>query len=64
MPDLSPVDGYQLKFLQNWDNITHRSLGGDTPAEVAGVVTKLPIKLNKFLWQTHCRGIYQLPIAA
>jgi len=43
---------------------THRSLDGDTPAEVAGVVTKLPIKLNKFLWQTHCREIYQLPIAA
>ncbi len=43
---------------------THRSLDGDTPAEVAGIVTKLPIKLNKFRWQTHCRGIYQLPIAA
>ena len=43
---------------------THRSLTGDTPAEVAGVVTKLPITLNKFRWQTHCRGIYQLPIAA
>ena len=43
---------------------THNSLGGDTPAEVAGVVTKLPIKLNKFRWQTHCRGLYQLPEAA
>ena len=43
---------------------THRSLAGDTPAEVAGVVTKFPIMLNKFRWQSHCRGIYQLPIAA
>jgi putative transposase len=43
---------------------THSSLGGDTPAEVAGDVTKLPIKLNNFRWQTHCRGIFQLPIAA
>ncbi len=43
---------------------THSSLGGDTPAEVAGNVTKLPIKLNNFRWQTHCRGIFQLPIAA
>ena len=43
---------------------THNSLGGDTPAEVAGVVTKSPIKLNKFRWQTHCRGLYQLPEAA
>ncbi|MCP3867146.1 MAG: transposase [Gammaproteobacteria bacterium] len=43
---------------------THRSLAGDTSAEVAGVVTKFPIKLNKFRWQSHCRRIYQLPIAA
>ena len=43
---------------------THRSLDGDTPAEVADVVTKLPITLNNFRWQAHCRGIYQLPIAA
>ncbi len=43
---------------------THSSLGGDTPAEVAGGTPKLPIKLNKFRWQTHCRGLYQLPIAA
>ena len=43
---------------------THSSLGGATPAEVAGDVTKLPIKLNNFRWQTHCRGIFQLPIAA
>ena len=45
-------------------HLTHRSHGGDTPAEVAGVVTKMPIKLHKFHWQTHCRGIYQLPVAA
>ena len=43
---------------------THRSLGGDTPAEMAGGTPKLPIKMKKFLWQTHCRGLYQLPIAA
>jgi hypothetical protein len=52
---------YQAYY--NWHR-THRSLGGDTPAEVTGVVTKFSIKLNKFRWQSHCRGIYQLPIAA
>jgi len=52
---------YQTYYNQHR---THRSLGGDTPDEVAGVLTKLPIKLYKFRWQTHCRGIYQLPIAA
>ena len=56
----------KLTDYQAYYNIhrTHRSLDGDTPAEVADVVTKLPIKLNKFRWQTHCRGIYQLPVAA
>ena len=43
---------------------THSSLGGDTPAEIAGGNSKLPIELNNFRWQTHCQGFYQLPIAA
>ena len=43
---------------------THSSLCGDTPAEVAGYTSKLPLKLNKFHWQTHCGGLYQLPISA
>jgi transposase InsO family protein len=43
---------------------THNSLGGDIPVEVAGGTPKLPIALNNFGWQTHCKGLYQLPIAA
>ena len=43
---------------------THNSLGGDTPAEIAGGTPKLQTKLKCFRWQTHCRGIYQLPAAA
>jgi len=43
---------------------THSSLGGDTPAEVAGCTPKLQTKLKYFRWQIHCRGIYQLPAAA
>jgi hypothetical protein len=43
---------------------THSSLGGDTPTEVAGGIPKLQTKLKNFRWQTHCRGIYQLPAAA
>jgi len=43
---------------------THNSLGGDTPAEIAGGTPKLQTKLKYFRWQTHCRGIYQLPAAA
>ena len=37
---------------------------GDTPAEVAGDTPKLYTKLKNFRWQTHCRGLYQLPEAA
>ena len=43
---------------------THRSLGGDTPAEIAGGTPKLQTKLKDFRWQNHCRGIFQLPEAA
>ena len=43
---------------------THSSLGGNTPAEAAGGASKLPIKLDNLQWQTHCKGLYQLPIAA
>ena len=56
----------QLVDYQAYNNYhrTHKSFGGDTLAEFAGVGTKLPIKLNRFRWQSHCRGIDQLPIAA
>ena len=43
---------------------THSSLDGDTPAEVASGTPRSPIKLNKIRWQTHCQGLYHLPIAA
>ncbi|UCB54111.1 MAG: transposase [Thiotrichales bacterium] len=43
---------------------THGSLGGDTPADVAGGSPKPQATLNDFHWQTHCRGLYQLPAAA
>jgi hypothetical protein len=43
---------------------THSSLGGDTPTEFAGEPTKMQTTLNNFRWQTHCRGLYQLPAAA
>ncbi len=42
----------------------HRSLGGDTLAEVAGSDREPQISLNSFGWQTHCRGLYQLPVVA
>jgi transposase InsO family protein len=43
---------------------THRSLSGDTPAEVAGSDPEQRISLNSFAWKTHRRGVVQLPVAA
>ena len=43
---------------------THRSLDGDTPAEVAGELSKQRSVLKNFHWQTLCRGLYQLPTPA
>jgi transposase InsO family protein len=41
----------------------HASLGGDTPAEVAGEPKTQCANIDDFRWQTHCRGLGQLPIA-
>ncbi len=42
----------------------HSSLGGQTPAEVSGDCVTSRANLHNFRWQTHCRGLYQLPVAA
>ncbi len=42
----------------------HSSLGGHTPAEVSGERVNRQATLHRFRWQTHCRGLYQLPVAA
>lgn len=43
---------------------THASLGGDTPAEIAGRKRAMPLDINDFRWQRHCGGLFQLPAAA
>ncbi len=42
----------------------HSSLAGQTPAEVSGGCVTSQANLHNFRWQTHCRGLYQLPVAA
>lgn len=39
---------------------THQSLGGNTPAPSA----RRAANINSSPWQSHCRGLYQLPAAA
>ena len=42
----------------------HSSLNGDTPSEIAGETTSHRADLNQYQWKSHCRGLYQLPVAA
>jgi len=42
----------------------HSSLDGDTPGEISGDSVTSRAELHNFSWQTHCRGLYQLPVAA
>jgi transposase InsO family protein len=53
----------EFQYYYNQKRV-HASLGGDTPAEVAGEPETQCAKINDFRWQTHCRGLVQLPIAA
>jgi transposase InsO family protein len=42
----------------------HTSLKGDTPSKTCGETVIHRADLNNFQWQPHCRGLYQLPVAA
>ena len=42
----------------------HRSLDGTTPAQRAGVSVPAPAAIDRYVWRQHCRGLFQLPIAA
>ena len=52
---------YQVYFNRSR---VHSALDGDTPGEVSGESLTLRAELRNFRWQTHCRGLYQLPVAA
>ncbi|MDH3281272.1 MAG: transposase [Gammaproteobacteria bacterium] len=53
----------EFKDYYNHERV-HASLVGDTPAEVAGESGASRAKIYDFRWQTRCRGLVQLPIAA
>ena len=42
----------------------HQSLNQQTPAEMAGKAPPLPADPKHFVWQSHCRGLFQTPRAA
>ena len=45
-------------------NRTHRALNGTPPAETIGKQNGNVARLHNYHWQNHCRGLYQLPVAA
>jgi len=42
----------------------HRSLDGITPAQRAGALSPPPASLDRHAWRQHCRGLFEMPIAA
>jgi putative transposase len=42
----------------------HTSLEGGTPAEAGGTVVPRRVDLRRIRWQGHCRGLFELPMAA
>jgi len=46
------------------DHRVHRALAGLTPAQFAGALSPAPAALDHYGWQRHCRGLFELPIAA
>jgi len=41
----------------------HQSLDGDTPAAVCGEAQTQPANLCHYSWRSHCRGLFQTPLA-
>jgi len=56
----------KLKGFRQYYNAhrVHTSLDGRTPSEIAAETTRRRAELRRFQWKSHCRGLYQLPLAA
>ena len=54
-----------LRFRDYYNNQrTHHALNGITPTAKTGKLTPKVADLNNFHWRSHCRGLYQVPVAA
>jgi putative transposase len=54
-----------LAFGRYYNSLrVHQGLGGDAPEERAGAPAPLVANLLNYRWQSHCRGLAELPIAA
>ncbi len=46
------------------DQRCHYALDGDTPSEIIGKIRPKVADLHSYRWQSHCGGLYHLPVAA
>ncbi len=46
------------------DQRSHHALGSVTPSAKSGKMPPKVANLDDFRWRSHCRGLYQLPVAA
>jgi putative transposase len=58
--------GRKLELFKNCYNRArvHQGLSGDTPGEKAGGPTPEAAGRENYRWQSHCHGLFELPIAA
>ena len=56
----------KLDFFQKYHNESrgHGGINGNTPRQKASEQSSTVISLNHYRWKKHCRGLFQLPIAA
>ena len=53
----------EFRDYYNADRV-HRALAGVTPAQCVGAPCPAPASLDHYAWRQHCRGLFQVPIAA
>ncbi len=56
----------KLGLFQTYDNglRVHQGLDGDTPDDKAGSPSLQRAKLERYVWRSHCHGLFELSIAA
>ena len=56
----------KLEDFRNYYNEhrVHQSLSGSTPGERSGQPPPAHAALDHYVWRNHCRGLFQMPIAA
>ena len=57
----SKLDKFQQYFNEHR---AHMGLDGQIPSQISNNKKSKPIDINHFRWKLHCKGLFQLPIAA